>query len=43
MEISAEKTKLVTNNTTGINTKITVNGQKLETAKLQIPVFVTYE
>ena len=31
MEISAEKTKLMTNNTSGINTKITVNGQKLET------------
>ena len=31
MEISAEKTKLMTNNTSGINTEITVNGQKLET------------
>ena len=31
MEISAEKTKLMTNNTSGINTKIKVNGQKLET------------
>ena len=31
MEISAEKTKLVTNNTSDINTEITVNGQKLET------------
>ena len=31
MEISAEKTKLMTNNTTGINTEIKVNGQKLET------------
>ena len=31
MEISAEKTKLMTNNTNGINKKITVNGQKLET------------
>ena len=30
MEISAEKTKLLTN-TSGINTKIKVNGQKLET------------
>ena len=30
-EISAEKTKLMTNNTSGINTEITVNGQKLET------------
>ena len=29
-EISAEKTKLVTNNTSGINTEIKVNGQKLE-------------
>ena len=31
MEISSEKTKLVTNNTSGINTEIKVNGQKLET------------
>ena len=30
MEISAEKTKLMTNNTSGINTEITVNGQTLE-------------
>ena len=29
MEISAEKTKLVTNNTSGINTEIKVNEQKL--------------
>ena len=33
MEISAEKIKLMTNNTTGINTEIKVNGQKLETVK----------
>ena len=32
MEISAEKTKLMTNNTSGINAEIKVNGQKLETA-----------
>ena len=31
MEISAEKTKLMTNDTSGINTEIKVNGQKLET------------
>ena len=31
MEISAEKTKLITNNSTGINTEIKVDGQKLET------------
>ena len=31
MEISAEKTKLMTNSTSGINTEIKVNGQKLET------------
>ena len=31
MEISAEKTKLMTNNTSGINTEIKVNGQKIET------------
>ena len=30
MEISAEKTKLMTNNTSGINTEIKVNGQKLD-------------
>ena len=33
MEISAEKTKLMTNNTSDINTEITVTGQKLETVK----------
>ena len=38
MEISAKKTKLMTNSTSGINTEIKVNGQKLETShKLQIP------
>ena len=31
MEISAEKTKLMANNTRGINAHIKVNGQKLET------------
>ena len=31
MEIGAEKTKLMTNNTSGINTEIKINGQKLET------------
>ena len=30
MEISAEKTKLMTNNTSGINTEINVNVQTLE-------------
>ena len=30
MEIGAGKTRLVTNNTSGINTEIKVNGQKLE-------------
>ena len=30
MEISAEMTKLITNNTSGINTESKVNGQKLE-------------
>ena len=29
--ISAEKTKLMTTNTRGINTEIKINGQKLET------------
>ena len=32
MEITAEKTKTMTNNISGINTEINVNGQKLETA-----------
>ena len=31
MEISAEKSKLMTNNTSGINTEIKMSGQKLET------------
>ena len=31
MEISDEKTKLMTNNTSGINTEIKINGQKLVT------------
>ena len=31
MEISAEKTKLMTNNTSGINPVIKMNGKKLET------------
>ena len=31
MGISAEKTKLMTNNTSGISTESKVNGQKLET------------
>ena len=31
MEINAEKTKLKTNSTSGINTEIKVNGQKLQT------------
>ena len=31
MGISAEKTKLMTSKTSGINTEIRVNGQRLET------------
>ena len=31
MEISAEKTKLMTNNTIGISTEIKINEQKFET------------
>ena len=38
IEISAEKTNLMTNNTSGINTEIKVNGQKLET----ITSFIKY-
>ena len=33
METSAEKTKLMTNNISGINTEIKINGQKLETVE----------
>ena len=33
IEISAERTKLMTNNISGINTEIKVNGQKLETSQ----------
>ena len=33
MEINAEKTELMTNNTFGINTEIKVNGQRLETVR----------
>ena len=36
MKISAEKTKLMTNNTSGINTEIKVNRQKLETVTLSL-------
>ena len=45
MEISAEKTTLMTDNTSGINTEIKVNGQKLEIVtsfKYQGPV-ITHE
>ena len=31
MEVSTEKTNLMTNNTSGIKTKIKINGQRLET------------
>ena len=31
MQISTEKTNLMTNNTSGINTEVKVNGQKLAT------------
>ena len=31
MELSAKKTKLMTNNTSGINSEVKVNGEKLET------------
>ena len=31
IEISAEKTKLMTNNSSGINTEFKVNGQRLDT------------
>ena len=35
--LDSEKTKLMTNKTSGINTEIKVNGQKLESHKLQVP------
>ena len=37
MEISAEKTKLMTNNTSGIHTEMKVNGQKLKTVRDTLP------
>ena len=45
MEISAEKTKLMTNNTSGISTEIKVNGQKLETVTsfMYLGLFITDE
>ena len=33
MEISAEKTKFMTNNASGVNTEIKANGTKLETLR----------
>ena len=42
-EISAEKTKLMTNNTSGINAEIKVNGQKLEAVtSFKYPVSYTH-
>ena len=38
MEISAEKTKLMTNNTSGINTEIKVNGKKVN--RIEFPKLV---
>ena len=45
MEISAKKTKLMTNNTSGINTEIKVIGQKLETVTSfkYLGLVITYE
>ena len=37
LEISAGKTKLMTNNPRGISTDISANGEGLETVNLQIP------
>ena len=40
LEISAEKTKLITNNAISIETEIKVNEQKLDTVtELQVPGF----
>ena len=45
MKISAEKTKLITNNTSGINTEIKINDQKLEavTSFSYLGSVITYE
>ena len=45
MEISVEKTKIMTSNTSGINTEIKVNGQKLETVRSfkYLGLFITNE
>ena len=43
MEISAEKTKLMTSNTSGINTEIKLNGQKLETVTSYLSSIITDE
>ena len=43
MEISAEKTKLMTNNTSDINTEIKLNGQKLETVTSYLSSIITDE
>ena len=45
MKISAEKTKLMTNSSSGINTEIKLNGQKLETVtgSRYLGSLVTYE
>ena len=45
IEISAEKTKLMTNNTSGIDTEIKVNGRKLETVTSfkYLDSVITYE
>ena len=45
MEISAEKTKLMANNTGGINTEIKVNGWRLETVTsfIYLGSVITYE
>ena len=37
MDIISEKTKLMTNNTSNINNKVKVNGQKLDSHKLLVP------
>ena len=44
-EISAEKTKLMTNNTQGISTEVKVNGHRLETVKSfrYLGSIITYE
>ena len=41
LEISAEKTKLMTNNTSGLNKEIKINGQKLQASSIWAQLYLT--